>query len=82
MNQMGMVLNEGRMSMQQHGSSTTVRLEDPPRPDPLRPDPEQKRKRRSNDPTKPEPRHDKPSPENPHDPQDLPSQELSNSGKE
>jgi len=65
------------MSKQQRGFSLTARLEQPPQPDPRQPEPGRRRKRRSNDPTKPEPRRDKPSPENPHDPEDLPSQELS-----
>ena len=65
------------MSTQVHDATRTIRLEETPEPDPLRPEPERRRKRRSNDPTEPEPRRDKPAPENPHDPQDLPSQELS-----
>lgn len=69
------------MSTQVHDATRTIRLEDTPKPDSLRPEPGRKRKRRSNDPTKPEPRRDKPAPENPHDPQDLPSQELSNTGR-
>ena len=65
------------MSTKQYGSTVTARLEETPQPDPLQPEPGRKRKRRSSDPTKPERRRDKPSPENPHDPQDLPNQELS-----
>jgi|GEM_PF-6058560 len=65
------------MSRQAYDATRAIRLEETPQPDRLRPEPGRGRKRRSNDPTKPEPRRDKPVPENPHDPQDLPSQELS-----
>lgn len=50
------------MSTQVHDATRTIRLEEIPQPDPLRPEPERRRKRRSNDPTKPEPRRDKPGP--------------------
>lgn len=70
------------MSGQKHHAVTvTAQLEEPRQPDLLQPEPGRRRKRRSNDPTKPEPRRDKPSPESPRDPQDLPSQELSNPGR-
>jgi hypothetical protein len=52
-------------------------IEEPPNPN--RPDSERRRKRRrSNDVEKPEPRprRDNPAPEIPHDPQDVPEQEL------
>lgn len=70
------------MPTQVHDATRTIRLgEETPQPDPIRPEPERRRKRRPNDPAKPEPHRDKPGPENPHDPQDLPSQELSSPGR-
>lgn len=50
-------------------------IEEPPSPG--SPEPSRRRKKkRSNDVEKPQPRRDKPSPEIPHDPQDVPEQEL------
>lgn len=50
-------------------------IEEPPNPG--NPEPERRRKKkRSNDVKNPEPRRDKPSPKVPHDPQDIPEQEL------
>lgn len=69
------------MPTQQHGVQAKAGLEEPPQPDPSRPEPGRRRKRRSNDPTKPAPRRDKPRPETPHDPQDLPSQEVTDSAR-
>lgn len=52
------------------------RLDEPPQPDPRQPDPDRRRKRPSNDPDNPDRRRDKPSPSSPHDPQDVPGQEM------
>jgi len=63
----------------QQTNTTNARVEEPLQPDPRQPDPDRRRKPRPSDPNRPdnpERRRDNPSPEIPHDPQDVPTQEL------
>lgn len=62
----------------QHLPQMKLRVEEPPNP--KKPDPERPRKGRSGETENPDPgpRRDKQSPEIPHDPQDVPEQELRN----